>query len=218
MTDDNNIVRLAEASARKKPEWMRDCMSNEGALLPTLENALVAIRATMPGALAYDEMLRATDLTREGNRPATDVDVSIIQAQLQRIGLAKIGHGPVQQAVDVIAHENRFHPVRDYLDGLSWDGVDRLSSFLHTYFGSDDSDYAKAIEKMFLISMVARIYKPGCKADYMLILDRAALPTTPKLRRPRFWPSSSPATPTLRAPMPSGCASIVFACRGGVLT
>ena len=61
--------------------------------------------------------------------------------------------------------------MRNHLDALQWDGTERLSTWLHTYLGAERSDYTKGVGTMFLLGMVARIYKPGCKLDYMLILE-----------------------------------------------
>jgi predicted P-loop ATPase len=77
----------------------------------------------------------------------------------------------VHQAVDIVAHERRFHPVRNYLDGLEWDGTGRVSRLMRDYFGAEATPYTEAIGKMFLVSMVARILKPGCKVDHMPVLE-----------------------------------------------
>ena len=101
-----------------------------------------------------------------------DGDVSQLQEWLQHQGLPRIGMDTVHQAVDQRARERSFHPVREWLDSLTWDGTERLSGWLQTYLGATDSqDYLAAIGRMFLIGMVARIYSPGCKADYMLVLE-----------------------------------------------
>jgi predicted P-loop ATPase len=78
----------------------------------------------------------------------------------------------MHQAVDIYAYERRFHPVRDYLDSLTWDGTERITKLFVNYFGAEPSDYAESVGRMFLISMVARIYKPGCKADHMPVIER----------------------------------------------
>ena len=75
-------------------------------------------------------------------------------------------------AVDSYAREHSYHPVRHYLEGLRWDGQPRVN-FGSVRLGAKLSDYTQAIGQMFLIAMVARIFEPGCKADYMLVLEGA---------------------------------------------
>jgi predicted P-loop ATPase len=135
---------------------------------------------------AFDEMLRAPVLLapvpakiiqgRDGNfvpRPVRDDDVSALQELLQGCGIEKLGKDVAHQAVDLRARERSFHPVRDYLNALVWDGTSRLSSWLIDYLGAVDNAYHRGIGPMFLIMMVARIFEPGCKADYALILEGA---------------------------------------------
>ncbi|MCZ7641875.1 MAG: virulence-associated E family protein [Pseudorhodoplanes sp.] len=61
--------------------------------------------------------------------------------------------------------------MREYLDGLEWDGTTRLDRWLTTYLGAADSVYVRAVGARWLISAVARIYVPGCQADCALILE-----------------------------------------------
>jgi predicted P-loop ATPase len=77
----------------------------------------------------------------------------------------------VINAVEAVAREQSFHPVRDYFDSLVWDGVARLDRWLPTYFHTEDSEYVRAVGPRWLISAVARIYKPGCKVDHTLVLE-----------------------------------------------
>jgi predicted P-loop ATPase len=70
-----------------------------------------------------------------------------------------------------VPNERRFHPVRVFLASLKWDGTPRLQSWLVNYLGTEDTEYHRRIGCMFLVAMVARIFEPGCKADYMLILE-----------------------------------------------
>ncbi|MFZ0426333.1 MAG: virulence-associated E family protein [Xanthobacteraceae bacterium] len=79
--------------------------------------------------------------------------------------------GMVGRGIQTVAHEHPFHPVRNYLDGLNWDGTARLDTWLITYFGVEDSQYVQAVGSRFLISAVARVFSPGCQVDHMLILE-----------------------------------------------
>ena len=70
-----------------------------------------------------------------------------------------------------MARNHAYHPVRDYLDSLKWDGKRRVNVWLTTKLCANLNEYTRAIGTMFLISMVARIYEPGAKCDYMLVLE-----------------------------------------------
>jgi predicted P-loop ATPase len=171
----SDLLRGAELDAKGNP-------------LPILANVLHVMRNAplIHGAFAYDEMLRAPLLihplpingTDEFDneleplpRPVRDTDVTQLQEWLQRKGLQKISQAVVHQAVDARAQECSFHPVKDYLDALRWDGHDRIESWLSAYLGAESSAYSEAIGRMFLVAMVARIYRPGVKCDYMPIFE-----------------------------------------------
>jgi predicted P-loop ATPase len=85
------------------------------------------------------------------------------------------GFLPTKELYDDIltdeAHKSRFHPVREYLDGLKWDGRARLENWLSYYLGVEPSPYTQTVGRLFFIALVARIFEPGCKQDYMLILE-----------------------------------------------
>jgi predicted P-loop ATPase len=67
---------------------------------------------------------------------------------------------------------NQFHPVRDYLDGLTWDGKPRLDKWLVSYAGAEDNEYTRAVGALFLIAAVRRVRQPGCKFDEMLVIEQ----------------------------------------------
>lgn len=160
--------------------WLSHCLpGSNGRPLPVLANALIALRAVYPDAVAFDQMAQVATLMRPlvvcdvpfGPRPLTDVDVGVMQEQLQLLGLRRVGKDVMHQAVDMLAHENAFHPVRDYLDGLVWDREPRVSSLFPAYFGAVRTPYSEMVGKMFLVSMVARIYEPGCKVDHLPVIE-----------------------------------------------
>jgi predicted P-loop ATPase len=148
-----------------------------------LFNAMLALRGDpqLADVFAYNEMLRAPVLLRSVPsaridaatfpKPVSDADVAALQEYLQIAGIEKMGKDVTHQAVDLRAAECSFHPVRDYLEGLRWDGKRRIGAWLVNYLGAEDCEYHLAIGEMFLLSMVGRIYEPGSKADYMIVLE-----------------------------------------------
>ena len=174
-----------------RPFWFEKIQRDEKArVIHNLANALIALRhdPAAVGFFAFNEMLQEAILMKPGPlapdakpappapRPVTDDDVSRLQEWLQHKGLPRIARETVGQAAEQRAREVRFHPLREWLDSLEWDGTERLSSWLTAYLGADasmngDGEYLAAIGRMFLIAMAARIYEPGCKADYMLVLE-----------------------------------------------
>lgn len=162
--------------------WLSAVQTDKrGEPISNLANAMIAMRADpqLSAVVAYDEMLRAPVLVGSlpgagellEQRPVRDTDVTAAQEYLQHAGLKRIGKETVHQAVDLRAQERAFHPVRDYLDALRWDGRPRLDNWLSYYLAAEPSEYHAGIGRMFLIAMVARIYKPGCKADYMPVFE-----------------------------------------------
>lgn len=79
----------------------------------------------------------------------------------------------VEDAVIKLGEDNRYHPVKTYLESLVWDGNKRIDTFLINYAGAEDSSYTKAVTKNFFIAAVARIMRPGCQFDHVLILEGA---------------------------------------------
>jgi Virulence-associated protein E/Bifunctional DNA primase/polymerase, N-terminal len=144
-------------------------------------NAVLALQQEpeLIGAFGYDQMLCCDVLLRplfkpDPNftpRPVTDTDIFAVQERLQWLGFRRLGSNTTHDAISKHAREHAFHPVREYLDGLAWDGKDRLRTWLTSCFEAEDNEYTNEIGKMFLISMVARIYQPGCKVDYMMVLE-----------------------------------------------
>lgn len=76
----------------------------------------------------------------------------------------------IDDALGIVGRENQFDPVRCYLEGLTWDGVERLDTVLIRLFGAEDSRYVRAITRKWAVAGVRRIMEPGCKFDTMLVL------------------------------------------------
>lgn len=89
------------------------------------------------------------------------------------LGLFVKANVTISDGVKASAESNRFHPVKEWLDGLVHDDTPRLKSWLTDYAGVARTPYSELVGFYFLIGMVARIYRPGCKMDYMPIFEGA---------------------------------------------
>lgn len=79
----------------------------------------------------------------------------------------------VKRELLAVAHEQQYHPVEDYLDGLVWDGIPRIDRWLAVYCGADDNELNAEFGSKLLIAGVRRIKQPGVKFDTMLVLEGA---------------------------------------------
>ena len=152
-----------------------------GTVKPALANAITALRCApeWTGVLAYNEFAHFTLVQSPPPWTKTDAfsptpwspnDDVLATEWLHHQGIF-ISSDITGQAVEAVAREHPFHPVRDYLSGLSWDGEPRLRSWLADHLGVDPSSYASAVGSRWMISAVARVFAPGCKADCCLILE-----------------------------------------------
>lgn len=71
----------------------------------------------------------------------------------------------------VVSAERVYHPIKEYFDTLSWDGVERVDMLLIDYLGADDTPYTRAVTRKTLCAAVARVYDPGVKFDSILVLN-----------------------------------------------
>ena len=153
---------------------------------PNVANA-VTILAHDPqweGVLAYDEfaeslvkvkppLWRSWDMPEGGDKAGdwTDEDTTRVQTWLSTWYDIDVGSGDAIAAVKMVSMRRRIHPVRDWLDGLRWDGKKRLTAWLVSVMGCDDNEYVRAVGQAWAVSAVARIYEPGCKVDTVLVLE-----------------------------------------------
>ena len=99
----------------------------------------------------------------------TDVDIKYLLLYFEEnYGLTI--EKKIQDAVMVIANENRYHPVRDFLNALQWDGTERIRYCLHRFLGADANDYTYEAMRLFLLGAISRAFRPGCKFEIMLCL------------------------------------------------
>jgi len=144
--------------------------TKNGELKPTLNNAIIILERVNQNK---DFRIRKNDFSGEDEwrgGAVTDADLCMIRVAIEQAGMHNVGAGLTANSVVTIATANHYHPVRDWLTSLSYDGTSRLDSWLSRYLGADASPYTCVVGRAFLIAMVARVMKPGCKHDHVLVL------------------------------------------------
>lgn len=165
------------------PSWIRQIVcSPSGEPCPISSNVLIALRhdADWRGVLGFDEFRQVPMLLGKppwanghwkGPVEFNDVDENRALAWIQQQGI-HCGIEAVRQALSIVIDDHRYHPIRDYLTAVQWDGIGRLFKLLVYYFGADPiGNYTDIVGAKWMISAVARIFQPGCTAKYALILE-----------------------------------------------
>ena len=159
-------------------------LNAKGGLQKTLNNAVNHI-ISMP---ELSEIFRYNSFTggielmstapwykqRGGKGPnVTDEDMMLLKYHLSRTVRLEYSRDTIWEATVVVGHRRHYHPVRNYLNSLVWDGIPRLDKWLMTYTGAIDTPYTRAVSRKVLCAAVRRIMDPGCKWDNVLILEGA---------------------------------------------
>ena len=180
------LRKLLDAATEMQPtpDWVGQLQrAPGGSVFMTHANAMIALRGApeLRGCFGFDEMdqvavvlarLPGEEKSGEYPRRITDADELIVLEWLQQHELSRLTRGVLGDAITQRAQERGFHPVRDHLNALAWDGTPRLATWLHEHLNAKgDREYLGEVGRSFLIAMVARVMEPGCKSDHMLVLQ-----------------------------------------------
>lgn len=158
-------------------EWLEKLeYDRKGAIKQTIENVRLILDTdqNLKGIIAHDEFSHNTRKRMDpiwggGDGAWEDKDTSYLFGYLEKkYGITS--ERVTRVALDIVAHDNKFHPVKEYLNSLAWDGTPRIDSLFVDYFGADANKYTYAATRKTLVAAVARVFEPGCKFDYVLVL------------------------------------------------
>ena len=184
--DFEGIPASAQIEAKKQSggdilDWHMDAKNEKP--LKCLHNLLLHLRlpkSPLMKLFGFNEFTGQIEVTspapwHNGKMPNSpgivDHDLKLLKAHLAKTQNFEVPVAIIEEGITVTAYENRFHPVREYLEGLVWDGVNRLDTWLSDYAGAADNDYTRACARKTLCAAVARVLKPGCKFDHILVLE-----------------------------------------------
>lgn len=155
--------------------------SKTNELLPTAKNVeLILAHGEWDNVLFYDafgnsEVIKKELPWRKRMRPNAEYEPWLSEDDDRRDHWFAKTYGinsglMIKKAFTEITRRNRFHPIIDYLEAQEWDGIKRLDRIFIDYLGADDGRYVREVTRKMLMAAVKRLYEPGCKFDYMLVL------------------------------------------------
>jgi predicted P-loop ATPase len=186
-----DIPESTSAPAAGDEDWQDQLLRNSrGRPTWNVANAMLVLRndPNLRECFAFDEFRQVKMITQPlpfsgerkdefKGREIRDSDITKVVSYFNRIGYPEATKTVTADVIEAVGEMATFHPVRNYLLGLpEWDGLERVSTWLMDYCAAVPSDAAHAryiaeIGKRWLISAVARVMQPGCKADGVLILE-----------------------------------------------
>lgn len=154
--------------------------------LPTVRNAEIIMKMDPRVKLRHDT--RADQIQFDAEPPwpdditgarvhgewgphVIDEDITSFRVWLDGEYGLKLSKADAWDAIQKTAKNNASDPVKEYLKGLEWDGVERLPQFCTKYFGAEDNEYTQQIGTKWMISAVARVFVPGCQVDHVLVIE-----------------------------------------------
>lgn len=182
--DEGQIVEVADAPApaeeKKSNAWKGKFELNAkgNGITNSAKNVLIILRndERLKGTVGLDTFANRIAVKKKlpwrevaDNPFWTDADDARLRNFLAN-AYGIIGRSVIDDALTEYINESAFHPVRDYLDSLTWDGKKRIPTLLHDFLGAKNTEYTKAVIKCWLTAAVKRVYEPGCKFDYCLVL------------------------------------------------
>lgn len=153
-------------------------VDKKGNYYPTIDNLVLMLEndKAFKANISFDEFEQRPVFRRHlpwrritpATRYMNDRDADNIEHYLEK--KFDTSTSKLEKALSVVYERNSYHPVKDYLDTLQWDGEERLDTLLIDYMGAEDSPYTRAVTRKTLVAAVARVHRPGVKFDHVLTL------------------------------------------------
>ena len=150
--------------------------THKGKVKQTIDNAMIIFYQDpiLKNAIKKNELTGKTDIVKElgwrrHSSGITDTDEYQIQRYLEK-NYEFVSDKVITKAMNIVASENSYHPIRDFLERLEWDGISRIDTLLPKYLGADDNEYTREVMRLLMMAAIKRVYEPGCKFEIMVCL------------------------------------------------
>ena len=194
-TKERNAIERADTPKQTAPAALAELTEQEAITLSSNESGPIPFITNMDGSMskssftnyvlalqrdayisnrirfnAFDGRITFTGFYWDAKpHPARDADIANLRYYIDNLYSLNNKANLLEAAMKVAA-DNPFHPVREYLSRLKWDGVPRIGELLPRYLGAERREYVTAVTKLMFYGAIQRVMNPGCKFDYCIIL------------------------------------------------
>ena len=169
-----------EVNEERAPQTVTDVKEmltkhSNGEIQRTIQNCITILQNdhVLADAIRLNLLSERIDIVKpvgwpRSGKTLSDTDMKYILRRMEKYGISS--EKKIESAIRIVANENRYHPIRDYLNGLKWDGTERIAHVLHHFLGAAEDEYTCEAMKIFLLGAIKRVFQPGCKFETMLCL------------------------------------------------
>ena len=179
-TEGRECVEEEDTRSPEQREWDKIRVSlpfNKDGSLKTSAESVVKVLTTDPalrGRTRYNEFAGIVEATnplpwKRNSEQWSDSDDANLRVWLDR-NYGITGKEKIYDALEAVSGAQRFHPIKDYLESLTWDGVPRLGKLFTEVLGAEDTALNRRLSELIFTAACRRIYEPGVKFDYFIIL------------------------------------------------
>lgn len=161
-----SVDDVKDTLARTEKGWVKQ----------TIDNCMITFQGDpmLRGSIRKNELTGKIDIVKElgwkrKNSSIVDTDIYQIQHYLENTyGLTSEKN--INKAMNIVASENGYHPIIQFLENLKWDGQERIDCLMPKYLGAEDNCYTREVMRLLMLASIHRIYEPGCKFEIMVCL------------------------------------------------
>ena len=169
-----------EVNEERTPRTVEDVKEmltkhSNGEIQRTIQNCITILQNdhVLADAIRLNLLSERIDIVKpvgwsRSGKTLNDTDMKYILRRMEKYGISS--EKKIESAIRIVANENRYHPIRDYLNSLKWDGTERIAHVLHHFLGAAEDEYTCEAMKIFLLGAIKRVFQPGCKFETMLCL------------------------------------------------
>ena len=161
---EKELKKKYEEISNRYPKWIET--NQDGKPLQTIENCIQILENSKEyqGTIAFNEFSNRIMINHTNNW--TDFNYSDMVHYMER-NFKITNENKINHAFKIVAQRNKYHPIRDYLNSLTWDGIERVNRVFIEFLGAHDTIYSQKVSAITFIGAVSRVFNPGVKYDTM---------------------------------------------------